>query len=54
MIVEKQLECKLAGKTEVLGEKPASAPLLSITKSRAAAAGETSCIDSYNLAVHNG
>jgi hypothetical protein len=39
MIVEKQMECRLAGETEVLGgnrssrRKPAPAPLLSITKS---------------------
>jgi hypothetical protein len=33
MIVEKQMECRLTGETEVLGEKPASAPLLSIIKS---------------------
>jgi hypothetical protein len=33
MIVEKRMECRLAGETEVLGEKPAPAPLLSITKS---------------------
>jgi hypothetical protein len=33
MIVEKQMECILAGETEVLGQKPAPAPLLSITKS---------------------
>jgi hypothetical protein len=33
MIVEKQMECRLAGETEVLEEKPAPAPLLSITKS---------------------
>jgi hypothetical protein len=33
MIVEKQMECRLAGETEILGEKPAPAPLLSITKS---------------------
>jgi hypothetical protein len=33
MIVEKQMECRLAGEAEVLGEKPAPAPLLSITKS---------------------
>jgi hypothetical protein len=33
MIVEKQMECRLAGETEVLGAKPAPAPLLSITKS---------------------
>jgi hypothetical protein len=33
MIVEKQIKCRLAGETEVLGEKPAPAPLLSITKS---------------------
>jgi hypothetical protein len=40
MIVEKQMECRLAGETEVLGENPAPAPLLSITKStRAAAVG---------------
>jgi hypothetical protein len=32
MIVEKQMECRLAGETEVLG-KTAPAPLLSITKS---------------------
>jgi hypothetical protein len=32
MIVEKQMESILAGETEVLGEKPAPAPLLSITK----------------------
>jgi hypothetical protein len=29
MIVEKQMECRLAGETEVLGKKPAPAPLLS-------------------------
>jgi hypothetical protein len=33
MIVEKQMECRLAGETEFLREKPAPAPLLSITKS---------------------
>jgi hypothetical protein len=33
MIVEKQMECRLAGETEVLGKKAAPAPLLSITKS---------------------
>jgi hypothetical protein len=33
MIVEKQMECRLAGETEVLGRKPAPAPFLSITKS---------------------
>jgi hypothetical protein len=33
MIVEKQMECRLAGETKVLGEKPAPSPLLSITKS---------------------
>jgi hypothetical protein len=34
MSVEKQMECRLAaGETEVLGEKPATAPLLSTTKS---------------------
>jgi hypothetical protein len=33
MIVEKQMECRLAGETEVLGKKPTPAPLLSITKS---------------------
>jgi hypothetical protein len=34
MIVEKQMECRLAGETEVLGENlPAPAPLLTITKS---------------------
>jgi hypothetical protein len=32
MIVEKQMECRLSRETEVLGRKPASAPLLSITK----------------------
>jgi hypothetical protein len=32
MIVEKQMESRLAGETEVLGEKIAPAPLLSITK----------------------
>jgi hypothetical protein len=32
MIVEKQMECRLAGETEVLRRKPAPAPLLSITK----------------------
>jgi hypothetical protein len=32
MIVKKQMECRLAGETEVLGEKPAPAPLLPITK----------------------
>jgi hypothetical protein len=33
MIVEKHMECRLAGETEVLGEKTSPAPLLSITKS---------------------
>jgi hypothetical protein len=33
MIVEKEMECRLAGETEVLGKNPAPAPLLSITKS---------------------
>jgi hypothetical protein len=33
MILEKQIECRLAGETEVLGEKLAPEPLLSITKS---------------------
>jgi hypothetical protein len=33
MIVEKQMECRLAGETEVLGEKAAPTPFLSITKS---------------------
>jgi hypothetical protein len=33
MIVEKQMECRLTGETEVLGEKTCPAPLLSITKS---------------------
>jgi hypothetical protein len=33
MIVEKQMECRLAGETEVLGKKPAPPPLSSITKS---------------------
>jgi hypothetical protein len=33
MIVEKQLECRLARETEVLGLKPAPAPFLSIIKS---------------------
>jgi hypothetical protein len=33
MIVEKQMECRLAGETEVLGKKPAPEPLSSITKS---------------------
>jgi hypothetical protein len=33
MIVEKQMECRLAGETEVLEENLPSAPLLSITKS---------------------
>jgi hypothetical protein len=32
MIMEKQMECRFAGETEVLGEKPVPAPLLSITK----------------------
>jgi hypothetical protein len=36
MIVEKQMECRLAGETELLGRKPAPAPLLSITKSHMA------------------
>jgi hypothetical protein len=31
MIVEKLMDCRLAGETEVLGEKPAPSPLLSIT-----------------------
>jgi hypothetical protein len=34
MIVEKQMECRLAGETEVLGENLPPAPLLSTTKSR--------------------
>jgi hypothetical protein len=33
MIVEKQMECRLAGETEVLAEKLPQRPLLSITKS---------------------
>jgi hypothetical protein len=33
MIVEQLMECRLAGGTEVLGGKNATAPLLSITKS---------------------
>jgi hypothetical protein len=33
MIVDNQMECRLAGETEVLGRKPAPAPLSSITKS---------------------
>jgi hypothetical protein len=33
MIVEKQMECRLAGETEVIGENLPPAPLLSITKS---------------------
>jgi hypothetical protein len=33
MIVEKQMECRLAGETEVLGENLPQRPLLSITKS---------------------
>jgi hypothetical protein len=33
MIVEKQMECRLAGETEVLRRKPAPAPVLFITKS---------------------
>jgi hypothetical protein len=33
MIVEKQMECRLAKETEVLRGKPAPVPLLSITKS---------------------
>jgi hypothetical protein len=33
MIVEKQMECRLAGETEVLRENLPPAPLLSITKS---------------------
>jgi hypothetical protein len=33
MIVEKQMECSLAGETEVFGENLPPAPLLSITKS---------------------
>jgi hypothetical protein len=33
MIVEKQMECRLAGETENSRRKPAPAPLLSITKS---------------------
>jgi hypothetical protein len=32
MIMEKQMECRLAGETEVLGENLPPAPLLSITK----------------------
>jgi hypothetical protein len=33
MIVEKQMECRLAGETEVLGENLPQRQLLSITKS---------------------
>jgi hypothetical protein len=33
MIVEKQMECRLAGETEVLGENLPQLQLLSITKS---------------------
>jgi hypothetical protein len=33
MIVEKQMECRLAGETKVLKRKLTPAPLLSITKS---------------------
>jgi hypothetical protein len=33
MIVKKQMECRLAGETEVLGENLPQRPLLSITKS---------------------
>jgi hypothetical protein len=33
MIVEKQMECRLAGETKVLGENLPQRPLLSITKS---------------------
>jgi hypothetical protein len=33
MIVEKQMECRLAGETKLLGKNPAPAPLLPITKS---------------------
>jgi hypothetical protein len=33
MIVEKQMECRLAGETEILGENLPQRPLLSITKS---------------------
>jgi hypothetical protein len=33
MIVEKQMECRLAEETEVLGENLPQCPLLSITKS---------------------
>jgi hypothetical protein len=33
MIVEKQMECRLAGETEVLGGNLPQTPLLSITKS---------------------
>jgi hypothetical protein len=34
MIVEKQMECRLAGEIKVLRRKPAPAALLSITKSQ--------------------
>jgi hypothetical protein len=50
MIVEKQMECRLAGETEVLGRKPAPAPLLSITKSHMTRPGY---IKSY-LGIGNG
>jgi hypothetical protein len=33
MSMEKQMECRLAGETEVLGENLPQRPLLSITKS---------------------
>jgi hypothetical protein len=39
MIVEKQMECRLAGETVVSRRKPAPAPLLSITKSHMTRSG---------------
>jgi hypothetical protein len=39
MIVEKQMECRLAGETKVLGENLPPALLLSITKSHMTRAG---------------
>jgi hypothetical protein len=39
VIVEKQMECRLVGETEVLGKRPAPTPLLSITKSHMTRSG---------------
>jgi hypothetical protein len=57
MIVEKQMECRLAGETEVPSRKPAPAPLLSITKSHMTRPGKVAQLTAglrkcYNEELH--